>query len=119
MNHSSTEKEHEDAKSAPALSDDELVALNDSFPDGVFDPIKWSAETVAGVTAVRALLDSFRLVGKRISSVWTESHDFFNDPDPCKTARLRKLDRLRLCLSEIRRWADKVLPVDAGMKIEL
>ena len=57
---------------------DELANLNDSFPDGKFDWCKWSAESVEGVSAIRALLDSFHLVGKRIVNVWTESYDFFN-----------------------------------------
>ena len=57
---------------------DELVNLNDSFPDGKFDWCRWSAESVEGVSAIRALLDSFHLVGKRIANVWTESYDFFN-----------------------------------------
>ena len=57
---------------------DELANLNDSFPDGKFDWCRWSAESVEGVSAIRALLDSFHLVGKRIANVWTESYDFFN-----------------------------------------
>lgn len=57
---------------------DELVNLNDSFPDGKFDWCRWSAEPVEGVSAIRALLDSYHLVGKRIANVWTESYDFFN-----------------------------------------
>lgn len=64
--------------SPSVLSDDALVNLNDSFPDGKFDWCRWSAESVEGVSAIRALLDSFHLVGKRIANVWTESYDFFN-----------------------------------------
>ena len=63
---------------SPALSDEELANLNDSFPDGKFDWCRWSAESVEGVSTIRALLDSYHLVGKRISNVWTESYDFFN-----------------------------------------
>ena len=57
---------------------DELANLNDSFPNGKFNWCRWSAESVEGVSAIRALLDSFHLVGKRIANVWTESYDFFN-----------------------------------------
>lgn len=57
---------------------DELASLNDSFPDGKFEWCRWSAESVEGVSSIRALLDSFHLVGKRIANVWTESYDFFN-----------------------------------------
>ena len=67
-----------DANTPSVLSDDELAKLNDSFPDGKFDWCRWSAESVEGVSAIRALLDSFHLVGKRIANVWTESYDFFN-----------------------------------------
>lgn len=68
-----------DKTSNAMLSDDELVMLNDSFPGGTFDSSRWSAKSVYGVSAIRALLDSFHLVGRRIANVWTTSHDYFND----------------------------------------
>ncbi len=82
---------------SPALSDEELANLNDSFPDGKFDWCRWSAESVEGVSAIRALLDSFYLVGKRIANVWTESYDFFNTKEEIEEAVFSDLvDRLGL-----------------------
>lgn len=88
---------HGKVDTVPVLSDEELATLNDLFPDGVFDPIHWSAETVAGVTATRALIDSFHLVGKRILNVWTESYDYFHGKDDLEESVFSDLmDRLRL-----------------------
>ena len=97
MNSISEGASHKEVNQAQRLSDAELVTLNDSFPGGVFNPVNWSAETVTDVTAMRKLLDSFCLVGKRISNVWTESFDFLNNKEGLEDAVFSDLvDRLGL-----------------------
>ena len=71
---------------APMLSDEELAAQNDKFPGDEFDWARWSAKSVSGATEIRSLLDSFRLVGRRIWNVWTTSHDYFNSKDGLEDA---------------------------------
>ena len=82
---------------APMLSDEEVAAMNDKFPGGEFDWARWSAKSVSGATEIRSLLDSFRLVGRKIWNVWTTSHDYFNDKDGLEDAVCSDLaDRLGL-----------------------
>ena len=96
--------------SPSVLSDDALANLNDSFPDGKFDWCRWSAESVEGVSAIRALLDSFHLVGKRIANVWTESYDFFNTKEEIEEEVFSDLvDRLGFT-EEARKKARKDIP---------
>lgn len=82
---------------APMRSDEELAATNDKFPGDEFDWARWSAKSVSGATEIRSLLDSFRLVGRKIWNVWTTSHDYFNDKDGLEDAVCSDLaDRLGL-----------------------
>ena len=86
---------------APMLSDKELAAQNDTFPDDEFDWARWSAKSVSGVTEIRSLLDSFHLVGRKIWNVWTTSHDYLNDKDGLENAVYADLKE-RAGLSEYR-----------------
>ena len=86
---------------AQMLSDEELAAQNDTFPAGEFRRGDWSAEPISGAQAIRAKLDSFHLVGRRIWNVWTTSHDYFNDKDGLENAVYADLKE-RAGLSEYR-----------------
>lgn len=68
-------------RTCPMLSDEELAARNDKFPGDEFEWAAWTAKSVAFATETRNLLDSFRLVGRKIWNVWTTSHDYTNDGD--------------------------------------
>ncbi|MBQ9344609.1 MAG: hypothetical protein IJT88_05285 [Kiritimatiellae bacterium] len=83
----------------PILSDDQLAELNDSFPYGEFHGNYWSAQKVDSTSEIRALLDSFRLVGRKIRHVWTESHDYVHTKEPLESTVYDDL-RERLGLSE-------------------
>ena len=63
---------------APMLSAEELAVQNDPFPADEVRQGDWSAEPISGAKAIRAKLDSFHLVGRRIWNVWTTSHDYQN-----------------------------------------
>ena len=56
---------------APMLSAEELAVQNDPFPADEIRQGDWSAEPISGAKAIRAKLDSFHLVGRRIWNVWT------------------------------------------------
>ena len=82
---------------AQMLSDEELAAQNDTFPAGEFRRGDWSAEPISGAQAIRAKLDSFHLVGRRIWDVWTTSHDYINSKEYLEDAVAKDLkDRLGL-----------------------
>ena len=50
----------------------------DVFPSGLFSNANWSSIRCRTAAEVRSTLDSFRLVGRRIWSLHTSSHDFLN-----------------------------------------
>ncbi|MBR6021472.1 MAG: hypothetical protein IK066_03525 [Kiritimatiellae bacterium] len=83
----------------PRLSDKQLANLNDSFPNGEFSAPCWSAKPIVSPAEIRTLLDYFRLVGRTIRHVWTESHDYAQTKDPLESTVYDDL-RERLGLSE-------------------
>ena len=92
----------------PILSDNDLAELNDSFPYGEFSGTFWSAKRVDSPTEIRKLLDSFRLVGRKIRHVWTESHDYQHSKEGLENAVYNDLHD-RLGLSEADAQADSDL----------
>ena len=53
----------------------------DEFPGGVFSAKHWTATRCSTAQEVRSALDSFKLVGRRIWSLYTPSYDYVNNPE--------------------------------------
>lgn len=86
----------------PILSDEQLAELNDFFPYDEFFADFWSAKPIVSSAEIRTLLDSFRLVGRTIRHVWTESHDYYHSADDLENAIYNDLkDRLGLSEPEV------------------
>ena len=64
----------------------------DEFPGGVFSAKHWTAKECSSAQEVRSALDSFKLVGRRIWSLHTSSHDYVYSVENLLSAAGRCID---------------------------
>lgn len=85
----------------PILSDEQLAELNDSFSYEEYRDDFWSAKPIVSPAEFRTLIDSFRLVGRKIRHLWTESHEYRHATDSLESSIYDDLkDRLGLSEAE-------------------